>query len=78
MRDAKKSMGTFVGPKYKPLPETYSERNMTLTAAELPSEFSALDKWGGECPTIAHIRDQSTCGSCWYDGGMHCCGVMHC
>jgi len=65
VRDAKASMGTFVGAAYKPLLQTYSEQNMTVPVFELPSEFSSVEKWGNECPTIAHIRDQSTCGSCW-------------
>lgn len=33
-------------------------------AAEIPEEFDAFKQWP-ECPTIAEIRDQSNCGSCW-------------
>lgn len=30
----------------------------------LPESFDARDKWP-HCPTIAEIRDQANCGSCW-------------
>ncbi|PAV58725.1 hypothetical protein WR25_17599 [Diploscapter pachys] len=33
----------------------------------LPESFDARD-WWTECPMIAHVRDQSSCGSCWAFG----------
>jgi cathepsin B len=35
--------------------------------AALPSNFDARSAWP-ECASIAHIRDQSACGSCWAFG----------
>ena len=34
-----------------------------------PPEFDARVAWSG-CPSIAHVRDQSTCGSCWAFGAV--------
>jgi len=41
----------------------------TLSAASIPASFDARDQWKN-CPSIAHIRDQSTCGSCWAFGAV--------
>ena len=36
---------------------------------EVPVTFDARSAWP-KCKSIAHIRDQSTCGSCWAFGGV--------
>jgi cathepsin B len=36
--------------------------------ASLPTAFSAITNWP-QCPSIAHIRDQSACGSCYAFAG---------
>jgi len=36
---------------------------------EMPASFDARTAWP-QCPHISHIRDQSTCGSCWAFGGV--------
>jgi len=36
---------------------------------EVPASFDARAQWP-QCPSIAHIRDQSTCGSCWAFGAV--------
>jgi cathepsin B len=36
--------------------------------ADLPKSYDPRDKWGKQCPSIGHIRDQSACGSCWAFG----------
>jgi len=40
------------------------ETNEHISADDLPDEFDARDQWK-QCPSIAEIRDQSNCGSCW-------------
>jgi len=41
----------------------------TMDGQTLPKSFDARDQWK-ECPTIAEIRDQSECGSCWAFGAI--------
>nr|XP_018898901.1 PREDICTED: cathepsin B-like cysteine proteinase 4 [Bemisia tabaci] len=36
----------------------------TYTSADPPAEFDARKKWTN-CPSVAHIYDQGSCGSCW-------------
>ncbi|EKX43088.1 hypothetical protein GUITHDRAFT_73372 [Guillardia theta CCMP2712] len=36
---------------------------------KIPDNFDARTNWP-QCPSIAHIRDQSTCGSCWAFGAV--------
>lgn len=31
---------------------------------DLPENFDSREKWS-KCPSIAEIRDQGSCGSCW-------------
>jgi cathepsin B len=47
------------GPQLEPREAFNSE-----VLAALPTSFSAIQQWP-QCPSIAHIRDQSACGSCW-------------
>jgi hypothetical protein len=49
------------------LPETAQTRPVYKTdypELDVPKNFDAREHWK-QCPHIAHIRDQSTCGSCW-------------
>ena len=39
---------------------------------KIPDNFDARTNWP-QCPSIAHIRDQSTCGSCWAFGAVVRC-----
>lgn len=32
---------------------------------DLPEQFDARENWP-DCPTIKEIRDQGSCGSCWF------------
>jgi cathepsin B len=48
-------------PAFRPV-EEYDD-------VEVPVTFDARTAWP-KCKSIAHIRDQSTCGSCWAFGGV--------
>ena len=50
-----------------PLPATYSALNMT-NATALPAAFDSRERWGKDCPSVLHVRDQAACGSCWAHG----------
>ena len=39
----------------------------------IPKNFDARKHWP-QCPQIGHIRDQSTCGSCWAFGAVESMG----
>jgi len=52
----------LMGAKFaaeNPLPVKKAER-----VENMPAEFDARKQWSN-CPSIAEIRDQSSCGSCW-------------
>jgi len=51
-------------PNYFALPEIIDD---TLMESDIPESFDARDQWPA-CPSIAHVRDQSSCGSCWAFG----------
>jgi len=38
--------------------------------SKIPKHFDAREHWKASCPNIGHIRDQSTCGSCWAFGAV--------
>ena len=43
----------------------------------IPKNFDARKHWP-QCPQIGHIRDQSTCGSCWAFGAVESMGDRLC
>ncbi|KAM7346432.1 cathepsin B isoform 1-T1 [Cochliomyia hominivorax] len=45
------------------------EQAVGLADNEIPDEFDARKAWPN-CPTIAEIRDQGSCGSCWAFGAV--------
>ncbi|XP_024086099.1 cathepsin B-like [Cimex lectularius] len=46
-------------------PKILLQLNKRVTSDdELPNEFDARKKWPN-CPTVSHIHDQGSCGSCW-------------
>eukprot|EP00290_Baffinella_frigidus_P013791 CAMPEP_0180141616 /NCGR_PEP_ID=MMETSP0986-20121125/15032_1 /TAXON_ID=697907 /ORGANISM="non described non described, Strain CCMP2293" /LENGTH=408 /DNA_ID=CAMNT_0022084539 /DNA_START=21 /DNA_END=1248 /DNA_ORIENTATION=+ len=65
MSDVKSLMGALKEPEeMKAAPRTdYA------TKGPLPDNFDARTNWP-KCTSIAHIRDQSTCGSCWAFGAV--------
>jgi len=44
---------------------------------DVPTSFDARDQWPG-CPSIALVRDQSACGSCWAFGSTEAFNDRHC
>ena len=69
--DVKSLMGVLKGGEKAPPADHYKD-------ITVPAEFDARTAWPG-CPSIAHIRDQSTCGSCWAFGAVEAmsdrCGI---
>lgn len=60
--EVKTLMGVLKGGEKAPPADHYRD-------IEVPAQFDARTAWPG-CPSIAHIRDQSTCGSCWAFGAV--------
>jgi len=65
MDEAKRYMGTLRTPVELRLPVLKHEVNL----AAIPDSFDARTNWP-ECPSIAEVRDQSSCGSCWAFGAV--------
>ncbi|VEL34802.1 unnamed protein product [Protopolystoma xenopodis] len=61
LSDIKRSLGVYPDPNNRQLPILCRENG---DLHDLPESFDARDHWPN-CPTIKHIRDQSSCGSCW-------------
>lgn len=62
LRGIKKLLGTRLD-KPLDLPEQ-KDHHIFGGPFNLPDTFDARMKWP-QCPTVASIKDQSTCGSCW-------------
>jgi hypothetical protein len=60
--EVKSLMGVLKGGEKAPPADHYKD-------LVPPAEFDSRTAWPG-CPSISHIRDQSTCGSCWAFGAV--------
>jgi len=60
--DVKTLMGALKGGEKAPPADHYKD-------LAVPPQFDSRTAWPN-CPSIAHIRDQSTCGSCWAFGAV--------
>jgi len=38
--------------------------------AAVPTDFDSRTEWGKICPSVAEVRDQANCGSCWAFGAV--------
>jgi C1A family cysteine protease len=63
--DVKSLMGALKEPAEMRAPV----RTDYATSGDLPENFDARTAWP-QCKSIGHIRDQSTCGSCWAFGAV--------
>eukprot|EP00961_Rhodomonas_salina_P179774 2425983-Rhodomonas_salina.2 len=67
MAEIKTLMGARKQPEETKAP--FLKEYDAAEAGKLPANFDARANWP-QCPSIAHIRDQSTCGSCWAFGAV--------
>ncbi|BES87654.1 Cathepsin B [Nesidiocoris tenuis] len=68
-------MGVHENANTRLLPRKQFPNSMRATI--LPKEFDARKQWPN-CPTIAEIRDQGACGSCWAFGAVEAMSDRHC
>jgi len=67
MNYIKRQMGTILPtPSDRRLP---AKVHINFNVEDLPASFDARTEWS-ECPSIAEIRDQANCGSCWAFGAV--------
>jgi len=67
LREAKKLLGVLPGGPKLPV----IEPNLTPEQiAAIPTDFDARTQWGAACPSVAEVRDQANCGSCWAFGAV--------
>jgi cathepsin B len=61
MNVIRKMMGVLTDPNPIQLEVVNNDH---ISSNDVPDEFDARTQWP-QCPSIAEIRDQSNCGSCW-------------
>jgi len=44
----------------------------------LPTDFDSRKEWGAKCPSVAEVRDQANCGSCWAFGAVEAMTDRYC
>jgi len=58
-------------------PKLAQKTDFSISVQDLPAQFSSIDNWPN-CPSIATIRDQSACGSCWAFGAVEAMTDRNC
>ena len=62
VREARDMLGVVPKSRRTRLPLKPSP---AFSASDIPASFDARLQWPN-CASIAHVRDQGPCGSCWY------------
>lgn len=68
LAEVQKRHGTHMAMPKLPLAGVGAGVKTNLGAAAIPASFDARTKWN-KCHSIAHIRNQGQCGSCWAFAG---------
>lgn len=76
--DVKKLLGTILPGEANYVAPAVEKTLFSTLQADIPDSFDGRTNWPQCANIIGHVRDQSSCGSCWAFGSTEAFNDRHC
>ena len=76
--DVKKLLGTILPGEANYVAPAVEKTLFSTLQSDIPESFDGRTNWPQCANIIGHVRDQSSCGSCWAFGSTEAFNDRHC
>lgn len=76
--DVVKLLGTILPGHVSYIAPVMEKKTFLIAPSSIPESFDARTAWPQCADVIGHVRDQSSCGSCWAFGSTEAFNDRHC